>query len=186
MTMVEDIISGVAAEMHVVLDRCLQNTRKIKAGGISPDIIRDILVLSHGQMMPLYQLANIRNIDINILEIKSWEKSLLQEIEKSIVKSELGITPQNNGEVIKLISPPLTEERRRQLVKMVKENIEEDKVRIRNIRQTAKDKIKDLKKEKISEDILKNAETSLQKITDKHIEELDAVFKKKETELLTL
>lgn len=186
MTTVEDITTTVTLEMSGVVEKCRDGVKKIKAGGISPDIIRDILVLSHGQMMPLYQLANIRNIDINILEIKPWEKSLLQEIEKSIVKSELGLTPQNNGEVIRLISPPLTEERRKQLVKIVKENIESDKVRIRNIRQTAKDKIKDLKKEKISEDILKNTEASLQKITDKNIKDLDDIFSKKEKELLTL
>lgn len=186
MTTVEDIISHVMEEMRVVVDGCVQNMRRVKAGGITPESVRDLLVLSHGQMSPLYQLANIRNIDVNSLEIKPWEKSLLQEIEKAFIKSDLGLTPQNNGEVIRIVSPPLTEERRRQLVKKVKGDIEAVKVRIRNIRQEAKEKIKALKKDKISQDVLENAENSLQKVTNKNIQELDVLFNKKETELLTL
>ena len=96
------------------------------------------------------------------------------------------MTPQNNGEVIRIVSPPLTEERRRQLVKKVKGDIEAVKVRVRNIRQEAKEKIKALKKDKISQDVLENAENSLQKVTNKNIQELDVLFNKKETELLTL
>lgn len=159
----------------------------IRAGRANPAILDKIVVDYYGQQTPLKQVGNISAPEPRLLVIQPWDAKLISEIEKAILKSDLGLNPSNDGKVIRLIIPQLTEERRKDLTKVVKKNGENAKVAIRNTRRDALDKIKKLEKNKeISEDELKKAEEELQKITDKYIDQVDVVTKKKEEELMEI
>ena len=179
----EKILEKLTEQMQNIIKEAQEEIKKIRANRLDPEIFKGILVMSYGHPTPLTQLANITNIDQRTIEIKPWEKNLLPEIEKEITKSNLGLTPINNGEIIKITAPQITEERREQLVKLTKEQIEKNKIKIKNIRQNIREELKNLKKEKISEDIIRTTETKIQKITDNNIEQLDKILKEKEHSL---
>lgn len=179
----EKILEKLTEQMQNIIKEAQEEIKKIRANRLDPEIFKGILVMSYGHPTPLTQLANITNIDQRTIEIKPWEKNMLPEIEKEITKSNLGLTPINNGEIIKITAPQITEERREQLVKLTKEQIEKNKIKIKNIRQNIREELKNLKKEKISEDIIRTTETKIQKITDKNIEQLDKILKEKEHSL---
>ena len=179
----EEILERLTEQMQNIIKEAQEEIKKIRANRLDPEIFKGILVMSYGHPTPLPQLANITNIDQRTIEIKPWEKNLLPEIEKEIKKSNLGLTPINNGEIIKITAPQITEERREQLVKLTKEQIEKNKIKIKTIRQNIRDELKILKKEKISEDIIRTTETKIQTITDNHIQKLDTIFKEKEHSL---
>ena len=186
MSTTEEIINRLTEQMQNITKATREEIKKIRANKIDPEVFNDVLVMAYGLPTPLPQLANIKNIDTRTIEIKPWEKSLLQEIEKGIIKSNLGLTPQNNGEVIIIIAPQLTEDRRKQLVKLAKEQIEKDKIKIRNIRQKMKEELKGLKEGKISQDKIKATETKIQKTTDSCIQELDQIFEEKQKTLMQI
>ena len=125
----------------------------------------------------------INIVDIKTITIKPYEKKFVKDIAAAIVDKKLGLNPQDDGEVVKIYFPPITEERRKQLVKLTKEQIEKNKIKIKTIRQNIREELKNLKKEKISEDIIRTTETKIQKITDNHIEQLDKILKEKEHSL---
>jgi ribosome recycling factor len=145
-----------------------------------------LMVNYYGTPTPIAQVANINSTDARTLVIKPWEKSLLGEIEKTIKNSDLGIQPQNDGELIRLVIPPLTEERRRNLAKQAKEEVETGKVRIRAIRKETNEELKKLQKEGASEDAIKAAETKVQTFTDSYIKKLDEVLAAKEQDMMTI
>lgn len=157
----------------------------IRTGRANPALLEGIKVLCYGALTPLNQVAGISVPESRLLLIQPWDKSVLGEIEKAILKSDLGLTPANDGKVIRLPIPTLTEERRHDLVKVVKKMAEESKVAIRNIRRESNEEIKKLEKDKhISEDESKTAHEKVQEMTDKHIAQLEELLKKKEKEIM--
>lgn len=156
----------------------------LRAGKASPSLLDRIQVEYYGAMTPLNQLANISTPDSRTLFIQPWDKSSLSDIERAILKSDVGMTPSNDGATIRLSVPMLTEERRHELVKTAKKLAEDAKVAIRNIRRDANDSIKKLEKSEISEDESKRYQDDIQKLTDKYIAESDKVLATKEKEIL--
>lgn len=159
----------------------------IRAGRANPHVLDKITVEYYGQPSTLQQVANVSVPEPRIIQIQPWEGSLLKEIEKAIMVSDLGITPTNDGKVIRLVFPELTEERRKELVKDVKKKGENTKVAIRNIRRDANDSFKKQNKaNEISEDELKTMEDKIQKMTDKYVAEIDKAIEVKSKEILTV
>ena len=158
----------------------------IRAGRANPHILDKLAVDYYGAPTPLQQVANISVPEPRMIQIQPWEKSLVKAIEKAILTSDLGINPTNDGSVIRLIFPELTEERRKDLVKEVKKKGEEGKVAIRNIRRDGNDAFKKLAKTEVSEDEIKGLEDDLQKLTDKYVKDIDALIDSKSKEIMTV
>ena len=154
---------------------------KIRAGKANPVMLSSVTVDYYGAQTPLSQVANVNTPDARTLVVQPWEKNLLGEIEKSIINSNLGFNPMNNGDIIIINVPPLTEERRRDLAKQAKSESEDAKIGIRSARQEAN---KELKKLEISEDLLKNAESDVQDLTDKFIAKVESALSVKEAEIM--
>lgn len=159
----------------------------IRAGRANPKVLDRILVDYYGTMTPINQLANVSTPEPRLLVIAPWDANTISEIEKAIQKSDLGINPMNDGKVIRLSFPELTEERRRELVKVIKKMGEESKIAVRSIRRDANDQIKQLEKDsEITEDELKAAEKDVQKLTDDYTQKIDEILEKKENEIMEL
>jgi len=158
----------------------------IRAGKANPRILDGIKLDYYGTLTPLSGVASINTPDARTIIVQPWEKQMLKDVEKAILNSDVGITPDNNGEIIRLSIPPLTEERRKQLVKQAKQEAEEAKVSIRNARRDAIDAYKKSVKDGVAEDMAKDAEGEMQKIHDKYIKKIDEVFALKEKEILTV
>lgn len=170
------------------MEKAIQALRRdlatLRAGRASSALLDRIQVEYYGTMTPLNQLANISTPDSRTLMIQPWDKSSMSDIERAIMKSDLGLTPANDGSMIRLSIPPLTEERRAELVKLTKKFGEESKVAIRNIRRDANDDIKKMEKSDISEDESRRHQDDIQKSTDKFIAEVDKVLAAKEKEIM--
>lgn len=158
----------------------------IRAGKANPKILDGVRVPYYGSLVPLTNVASVNTPDAKTIVITPWEKPLIKEIEKAIMNSEVGITPENNGEVIRLGIPPLTEERRRQLAKQSKQEAETAKISVRNARRDAIEALKKGIKEGIPEDVEKDAEAEVQKIHDKYIKKIDDLYAAKEKEIMTV
>ena len=158
----------------------------IRAGRANPHILDKLKVNYYGTPTPIQQVGNITVPEPRMIQISPWEKSLIKEIEKAIMASDVGITPSNDGNVIRLVIPELTEERRKELVKEVKKKGEEGKVAVRNIRRDGNDYFKKLAKEDVSEDEIKELEEQTQKLTDKYIKEVDQMVDVKSKEIMTV
>jgi ribosome recycling factor len=159
---------------------------KIRAGKATPQILDGIVVDYYGSPTPINQVGNINVMDARTLSIQPWEKNMLQPIERAIIAANIGINPQNDGSQIRLFLPPLTEERRRELVKKCQVEGEHSRVAIRNIRRDAIEHIKRLQKNGLSEDIAKDAETNIQNVTDKFITTVDKHLVSKEKEIMSV
>ena len=159
---------------------------RVRAGKANPRVLEVVKVEYYGSMMPLSQVANISTPDARTIAIVPWEKPMFKVVEKAIMDSNIGITPENNGEVIRLNFPPLTEERRRQLVKDAKAGGEKAKVSVRNARRECIDSLKKAVKDGMPEDVQKDGEEKLQKLHDKYLKKIDEVFAAKEKEILTV
>lgn len=159
---------------------------KIRAGKATPGLVDGLVVDYYGNPTPINQVGNITVADARTLNIQPWEKNMLQPIERAIIAANIGITPQNDGNIIRLFMPPLTEERRRDLVKRSHGEGENSKVSIRNIRRDAMEHIKKLQKNGLSEDICKDAEKNVQELTDKYISLVDKHLAAKEKEIMTV
>ncbi len=159
---------------------------KIRAGKATPTMLEGIMVKYYGNPTPINQVATINTPDARTLMIKPWERNMLSEIERAIINSDLGLNPQNDGEVVRLNIPPLTEERRKNLVKQAKGEAEHGKVSIRNIRKDSNESIKKLLKENVSEDEVKAGEDKVQELTDKYVAKIDELLEKKEKEIMTI
>lgn len=163
------------------------NLSEIRAGRANPAILNKIKVDYYGVSTPISQLAGISVPEARLIVIQPWEQSLLKEIEKEILKSDIGINPNNDGKVIRLSFPELNEERRKEIVKEIKKTSEDAKVSIRSIRRDGIDEFKSMQKESlITEDELRNAESEIQKLTDKSIEEIDKLTDAKEKEVMSI
>lgn len=159
---------------------------KIRAGKASPGMLDGIYVDYYGTPTPLSQVSNINTPDARTIVVQPWEKNLLSTIEKAIMDSNIGLNPQNDGSIIRLAVPPLTEERRRDLVKKVKEETEKGRVAIRNIRKDSNEQIKKLKNDGASEDEIKLGEAEVQKLTDTYIAKVDQLAELKEKDIMTI
>ena len=158
----------------------------IRAGRANPHVLDRIKVDYYGTPTPIQQVGNITVPEARMIQIAPWEKSLIKEIEKAILASDVGITPSNDGAVIRLVFPELTEERRKSLAKEVKKKGEDGKVAVRNIRRDGNDAFKKLAKEDVSEDQIKQLEDELQKMTDRYIKDIDKLVEEKSKEILTV
>lgn len=159
---------------------------KIRAGKATPSMLASVMVDYYGSPTPINQVANVATVDARTITVQPWERALLGEISKGIINSNLGFAPQNNGEIIIISVPALTEERRRDLVKKAKAEGEHAKVGIRNNRKDALDMVKDLKNDGLSEDMAKDAEAQVQNITDGFIKKVDELIDLKEADIMTL
>ena len=158
----------------------------IRAGRANPKVLDKIVVDYWGSPTPIQQVANITVPEARLIQIQPWESSLIKAIEKAIMTSDLNLNPSNDGKMIRLVLPELTEERRKELVKDVKKKGEAAKVAVRNVRRDANDAFKKLAKQDVSEDEVKDLETQVQKLTDKYIKDIDAAIEKKSKEILTV
>ena len=158
----------------------------IRAGRANPHVLDKIKVDYYGTPTPIQQVGNISVPEPRIIQISPWEKSLIKDIEKAIMCSDIGINPSNDGFVIRLVFPELTEDRRKELVKDIKKKGEDNKVVIRNIRRDGNDAFKKLAKEEVSEDEIKSLEEELQKLTDKFVKEIDKLVEDKSKEIMTV
>lgn len=159
---------------------------KIRAGKATPSMLNSVMVDYYGNPTPIQQVANVGTMDARTITVQPWEKSLLNEIAKGIINANLGFAPQNNGESLIISVPPLTEERRRDLVKKAKAEGEHAKVGVRNNRKDALDMVKELKADGLSEDLAKDAENQVQTITDSYIKKVDEQIELKEKDIMTI
>lgn len=160
--------------------------QKIRAGKASPDMLEGIMIDYYGAMTPIQQTANITAPDPRQIIVQPWDKSVISTIEKAIQAANLGFNPKNEGEVLRIIVPPITEERRKTLVKQARNEAENTKVSIRNIRRSANDEAKKLEKEGVSEDDIKKLQDEIQKLTDDYVKKIDELTDKKEKDIMTI
>jgi ribosome recycling factor len=185
--MQHEIIKHAGETMTKMIDNLRRELAGIRTGKASPALLDSIKVMYYGQTVPLKQVASIAVPEARLITVQPWEKTLVQEIEKAIQGSELGLNPQSDGVLIRLPIPPLTEERRKDLVKVVKRFAEDSRVAVRNIRRDANDKFKSLEKEHtISEDEMHTHQDEVQKLTDSFIEQVDEVVTAKEKEIMEI
>jgi ribosome recycling factor len=182
---VDDLFDEAERRMLKVVDALKQDVASLRVGRASAALVDRITVNYYGTPTPINQVATISVPEARLLVIQPWDRKLLSDIEKAIRNSDLGINPNNDGQVIRLAIPPLNEERRRELVKTLQKKLDEHKVAVRNVRRDVQDKLRDrVKKKEVSEDELKRSTERLQKLTDRYIEELDKIGKAKEEEIL--
>tara|TARA_B100001564_G_scaffold113055_1_gene93812 strand:- start:642 stop:1193 length:552 start_codon:yes stop_codon:yes gene_type:complete len=179
----QEIIDSAELNMMSAISHLETELAKIRAGKANPIMLKGVSVEYYGNMTPLNQVASVSTPNAQTISIQPWEKEMLEEIEKSIINSNLGLNPVNNGESLLINIPPLTEERRVELTKLAKSESESAKVSIRNSRKDANNKIKALD---ISEDLKSNLEIDSQDLTDKYIKKVDEMFTLKEKDILTL
>lgn len=183
--MIKDIVQDSDDRMKKAIEHLTKDLASMRAGRANPGMLDRIMVDYYGELTPLNQLANITVPEARLLVIQPWDKHSIVDIEKAIMRSDLGITPSNDGNVIRLTIPQLTEERRKDLVKVVKKRGEEAKVAIRNIRREANDMVKQAEKDKlVSEDEGKKGNEEIQKITDKGVKDIDAILQAKEKDVM--
>lgn len=180
------VFDFVNSGMDKAIDHLNKELLKLRAGKASPSVLDGVMVEYYGSPTPLNQVANVNTPDARTLVVQPWEKTLVPDIERAIINSNLGYNPQNDGDVIIINIPPLTEERRKELVRAAKKEAENGKVSIRNIRRDANDQIKKLQKDGLSEDMAKDAEADVQKATDNYSVKIDNLFAEKEKEIMTV
>jgi ribosome recycling factor len=185
-----DDLNSVTAHAQDSMEKAINHLEaelvKIRAGRANPNMFDGLSVDYYGNPTPLNQVGNISVTDARTLTIQPWEKNMLQPIERSIIAANLGVTPQNDGTIIRIFLPPLTEERRKEIVKRVQQEGEHSKVAIRNIRRDAIEHVKKLKKDGLSEDVAKDAEDDIQAMTDRHITLVDQHLASKEKEIMSV
>ncbi|WP_136525798.1 ribosome recycling factor [Geomonas ferrireducens] len=183
--MIKDVIADMNVHMDKSIDSLRKDYQKVRTGRASTSLLEDVKVDSYGMLSPLNQVATLSVPEARTITIQPWDNKMIGPIEKAIMNSNLGLTPANDGKVIRLCLPPLTEERRKDIVKQLKRDAEEAKVALRNIRRDAIDKLKKLEKDKqISEDDLKRAEKDVQDGTNKYVAKVEEVLAHKEKEVM--
>lgn len=185
-----ELIDLQLEEAEELMQKAVNHTEneltKIRAGKAMPSMLDGIFIDYYGTQTPLAQVGNINTPDARTIVVQPWEKNLLGTIEKAIIDSNIGLNPQNDGNVIRLNIPPLTEERRKDLVKKVREEAEKGRIAVRNIRKDTNEKIKKLKSEGVSEDEIKTGEGEVQKLTDSYILKVDKLTEIKEKDIMTI
>lgn len=185
--MIDDIKQDAAERMTKSVAALSDNLAKLRTGRAHPSLLDHLTVSYYGSDTPLKQVANVNVEDSRTLSIQPWEQSMVKAVEKAIMESDLGLNPNTAGNVIRVPMPPLTEERRKDMIKIVRQEGEQAKVAIRNIRRDANGDLKDLVKDKvISEDDERRGQEIIQKLTDKYVKEVDALVEQKETDLMAI
>ncbi len=183
--MVDDIFDDAERRMQKAVEALRQDLTAVRTGRASASLLDRIQIDYYGAPTPINQVATVSVLDARMLLIQPWDRKLLTDIEKAIQRSDLGINPNNDGQVIRLNIPPLNEERRREMVKTAHKKLDEHKVAVRNVRRDAHDKLREREKKKeLSEDELKRSTEKLQKLTDRFIDEMEKIGKTKELEIL--
>lgn len=181
----DEVLREAERKMKNVIESARRDFAAVRTGRANPALLDRIQVEYYGTMTPLNQLANVSAPEPRLLVIQPWDKNSLKNIEKAILKSELGLTPNSDGSVIRIAIPQLTEERRKELVRLVRREAEEKRVAIRNVRREANDTFKSLQKEgKLSEDESRRAQSEVQDLTDKYIARIDEMLEAKEAEIM--
>ncbi|MEO1219079.1 MAG: ribosome recycling factor [Bacteroidota bacterium] len=183
---IEQILLDAAEAMDKAYAYIRASLAKIRAGRALPDMVEGILLYYHGSTVPISQMASVSTPDARTLSIKPWESSCLGDIEAAITHSQLGLTPHNDGETIRIHVPPLTEERRKVFSKQAKTEAEKSRVTVRNIRKEGKELLNKLKKQGISTDSIRQAEAQLQTLTDRNIQQVDQLLADKEAEIMVV
>ena len=181
-----EVLEFAEMKMDDAVSHLQEELKTYRAGKANPEVFASVIVNYYGAATPLPQMSNITSPDAKTMLIQPWDKSMIHAIEKAIMDANLGFTPQNNGEVIRINVPALTEERRRELVKKARAAGETAKVSIRNARRDAMDSLKKLQKEGLPEDVEKDNEEKVQKFTDKFVKKVDEVLEAKEKEIMTV
>ncbi|HBA87459.1 MAG TPA: ribosome recycling factor [Geobacter sp.] len=183
--MIKDVIANMNVHMDKSIDSLRKEYQRVRTGRASTSLLDEVKVDSYGNLSPLNQVATLSVPEARTITIQPWDSKMIQPIEKAIMNANLGLTPANDGKTIRLNLPPLTEERRKDIVKQLKRDAEESKVALRNIRRDAIDQLKKLEKDKsISEDELKRAEKEVQDSTNSHVAKIDEVLQHKEKEVM--
>lgn len=183
--MIKDILKEANDRMAKAVDHVKSEMMKIRTGKASVGMLDSIKVDYYGTPTPISQVANVSTPDFHTITVQPWDKTVIPTIEKAIMSSDMGLNPANDGSLIRIPIPPLNEERRKEMVKVVKKTAEEGKIAIRNIRRDDMEKLKKTEKEDhVSEDERKHGETELQKLTDNHIKEIDRITEAKEKEVM--
>ena len=182
----QEVLEFTELKMEDAVTHLQDELKTYRAGKANPEVFASVIVNYYGAATPLPQMSNITTPDAKTMLIQPWDKSMIHAIEKAIMDANLGFTPQNNGEVIRINVPALTEERRRELVKKAKGEGENAKVAIRNARREAMEQLKKLQKEGLPEDVEKDDEEQVQKFTDKFVKKVDEVLDAKEKEIMTV
>ena len=183
---VQSIAAYAQDQMKKAIGHLEAELIKIRAGKANPQMFDGLMVDYYGAPVPINQVANISVMDARTLSIQPWEKNMVQPIEKAIIGANMGVTPQNDGVLIRIFMPPLTEERRRELVKKCQGEGENCKVAVRNIRRDAIEQVKKIQKNGLSEDVCKDAENGIQQLTDKHITLVETHLAAKEKEIMSV
>ncbi len=183
---IEVILDDAKEQMNKTIDHLDRELGMIRAGKANPKMLEGLLVDYFGSMTPLSQISNINTPDPRTIAIKPWEKTMIGPIEKAIMAANLGMNPDNNGDMIRINVPPLTEERRRDLVKQVKKEGEEARIGIRSVRRDGIAELKKLEKDGASEDVVKDAEGVIQKIHDSYMKKIDELLERKEKDVMTV
>ena len=187
MSQLKDLIAQASAQMEKTVEHLEEALARVRAGKANVKILDGIMVEYYGSLVPLTQVGTVTVPDAKSIVITPWEKGIIRDIERAIINSPLGITPENNGEVVRIGIPPLTEDRRRELVKQVKADTETAKVSIRNARRDTNELIKkSIKADNTPEDVAKDAEADVQKLHDRYIKRVDELFAAKEKEIMTV
>ena len=182
-----ETVQETEGKMKKAIEAVLREFNEVRTGRAQPGMVEDLVVDYYGAPTPLKQMAAVSSPDPSCLVIQAWDPSALAEIEKAILNSKLGITPNNDGKIIRLVVPPLSEERRKEMAKVVKDMAEKGRVSLRSIRRDANDKVAKLKKDAvISEDDHFKGQEEIQKMTDRYIKEVDTILDKKNKELLNI
>ncbi len=185
--MVEEVINDADTRMKKSLEAFAHELSKIRTGRAHPSLLEHVMVSYYGNDVPINQAANVNVVDSRTLGITAWDKSMIPDLEKAILNSDLGLNPVTAGEVIRVPLPPLTEERRKDLTKIVRNEAEKARVAVRNIRRDANTHLKPMVKDKtITEDDERKAESRVQKLTDSHIAEIEKMLEAKEQELMEI
>lgn len=185
--MIEDALRQAKGRMHKAVEALHHDLATVRTGRASPALVENLRVDYYGVPTPLKQMATITTPEARLIVIQPWDRTAMSTIEKAILRSDLGLTPSNDGSVIRLVLPQLTEERRRELARLVRKRIEEGRVAVRNVRRDAHEELRRLQRQhEISEDDLHRAEQELQKVTDRAIEEIDQLGEEKEAEILSI
>lgn len=184
--LVKMVLDETKDKMEKSIAHLQSQLMKIRAGKASTSIVDGIMVDYYGTMTPLSQVSNIGTPDVKTVAIQPWDRNMIDPIEKAILAANIGITPEDNGEIIRLNVPPLTEERRRDLVKQIKAEGEDTKIGIRNARREGNEELKALQKDGLPEDEEKNGESEIQKLTDSYIEKVDKDVEAKEKDVMTV
>lgn len=183
---VELVLDDAKEQMTKAVAHLDNELGKIRAGKANPKMLDGVMVEYFGSMTPLSQVANVNSPDPRTIAIRPWEKTMIAPIERAIMAANLGMNPDNNGEMIRILVPPLTEERRRDLVKQVKKVCEDSRIVVRNIRRDAIEEFKKMKKDGLAEDLQKDAEADVQKLHDSFMKQIDELFAAKEKDVMTV